>query len=554
MNAYDYNISYSPKENDIYSKVYELEEITSKKKLIVKIYEEYRHKYYENEIRILNVLDQNNHSQEHDYFVMYKNLDYYQNMFPIPKDVRIENLKYLFFDPLPKLSLAEYLQSIHKKAIKEIHAKYLCYQLLIIIQKLHKLNINHNKIDISNIMFDEKFVIKLIHFSEASLINDNEKYKFNKDIYGVAKVIFKILTFTEFQSIIYDDKKKTYMIETKEGSFTESDFSDYLKLKDNINLSTEFSDFFHKCVVSKRANNLISIEELIKDKWLTEIQTNLEMHENKFNQDFSVLFEQINDDIKNSSHLEIDFEAFNNITGEQAHSVNCIEKEKCINPNFHKHPQNILLKPKKNIIHLKPDPNKKNKLIENGNNKQIKNVNALNNQNSNNSDKFILKCPNKVLINTKQGNNNNSNNIYKPRKTDFNYLEINIKNPKNEDIHAGLVNFTNIFKKKINDYYQPQDINVNIENISDISFKIFYEIPSKDFDDEIEFFDEDYEQKMKNGQKFEIIIELLKGGNNTNAFINQYYLVFNGHSIDKEDFYYHLKILKDLAKDILTKK
>ena len=66
--------------------------------------------------------------------------------------------------------------------------------------------------------------------------------------------------------------------------------------------------------------------------------------------------------------------------------------------------------------------------------------------------------------------------------------------------------------------------------------------------------DEDFEQKVKNSQNFEIKVELLEGEDNKNPFINTYFLVFRGISIGKEDFYDYLKILKDIAKNSLKKK
>ena len=32
--------------------------------------------------------------------------------------------------------------------------------------------------------------------------------------------------------------------------------------------------------------------------------------------------------------------------------------------------------------------------------------------------------------------------------------------------------------------------------------------------------------------------------------INEYYLIFNGISVDKEDFYEHLNILKEIVKNL----
>ena len=71
-------------------------------------------------------------------------------------------------------------------------------------------NINHNKIDISNIMFDDNYNPKIIHFSEANIINN--KSHSNKDIFGLCQILAKILTLGKYNSINYDKNKKVYLI------------------------------------------------------------------------------------------------------------------------------------------------------------------------------------------------------------------------------------------------------------------------------------------------------------------------------------------------------
>ena len=67
--------------------------------------------------------------------------------------------------------------------------------------------------------------------------------------------------------------------------------------------------------------------------------------------------------------------------------------------------------------------------------------------------------------------------------------------------------------------------------------------------DDIEFLDNEFEDKIKNPQQFEINVELIEGDKNiflTNK-INEYYLIFNGILVDKEDFYEHLNIIKEIV-------
>ena len=68
--------------------------------------------------------------------------------------------------------------------------------------------------------------------------------------------------------------------------------------------------------------------------------------------------------------------------------------------------------------------------------------------------------------------------------------------------------------------------------------------------DDIEFLDDEFEDKMKNPQQFEINVELIE--NDKNIFlinkINEYYLIFKGISVDKEGFYEHVNIFKEIVK------
>ena len=572
---FDYNIYFLSKRADIHSKVYIIQEKNSRNELIVKIYEKYRHKFYQDEIDILDYLNTNFTFPENNFFIMYKNINYYPNMFKIPEEVIKDHLKYSFFDYLQNLSLIEYLESIHKWKIKEIHAKFLCYKLLIIIQKLRKININHNKINTSNIMFDDAFNIKLIHFCEAKrIVNNNDAFKLNKDLYQLAKIIIKILSFGKIKSINFGKKIKKYLVKPNSNAEhkEESLFLEQMRMQDNIIISKQALDFIHILIDAKKEKKFVDINDLLKNEWLIGIRNNEQIHYNIFREDFTNLYNLIIDgnkkentiDVNSNDMFDIDNEAFSAkniiksdyIAKEKSESGNVKGIENAKLPPL-SHLQKIKLKPQKNIIHLKPDPNKKiiNEKYPNDSKKQIENEFSFSSQiqQNNNIDKSILRAPKNGTIYITNNQSDCGNNVFIPRKNDFNYLEINIKNEENKDINTALFNFMKVFKNNIKEYYIIEKINVNFENIDDKSFKICYEIPPSYFDDEIEFLDEEYEQKVKNLQKFEIKVEVLEGIKKENLFINQYYLIFNGISIDKEDFYEHLNILKKISKNILIK-
>ena len=557
MHGFQYKIL-SEAENELHSKVLTLQQLNSKNKLTVKIFEKKNNIYYQDEIGILRDLNEIDFTNKNNYFVRYMNIDYDENMFKIPKEIRKESLKFLFFENLSKLSLCDYI-SFYKEKLKEIHAKYLCYELLCAIEKLQKYNILHNKLDVtSNIMFDDDFNIKIIHFCEAQKINNNNKYKLNNDLFKLAILLIKFISGKKIKSIIYNKNDNKYEIIDNDEIFKskrieESQFWKRLEKENNINVSKQFSDFVLNLVKAKKEEKLVKISDLLNDEWLKEIKNDVQTHEENFKNDFKLFYETINEDKDLNNPIEADYNDMNNNGGNEAMSaININIKDGKLIPS---------LKREKRVLPLKsPNQNNINKNNQIQTNKQIENqipISFIQQNNINNEvSKSILRAFPKTNKNSENNEPREEKHIFRPRKDDFNYLKISIKNTENKDINQAVINFMKVFKNDIKEYYAMNDININFDDIKDLSFKICYEIPPIHFDDEddIEFLDEDFEQKVKNSQNFEIKVELLEGEDNKNPFINTYFLVFRGISIGKEDFYDYLKILKDIAKNSLKKK
>ena len=557
MHGFQYKIL-SEAENELHSKVLTLQQLNSKNKLTVKIFEKKNNIYYQDEIGILRDLNEIDFTNKNNYFVRYMNIDYDENMFKIPKEIRKESLKFLFFENLSKLSLCDYI-SFYKEKLKEIHAKYLCYELLCAIEKLQKINILHNKLDVtSNIMFDDDFNIKIIHFCEAQKINNNNKYKLNNDLFKLAILLIKFISGKKIKSIIYSKNDNKYEIIDNDEIFKskrieESQFWKRLEKENNINVSKQFSDFVLNLVKAKKEEKLVKISDLLNDEWLKEIKNDVQTHEENFKNDFKLFYETINEDKDLNNPIEADYNDMNNNGGNEAMSaININIKDGKLIPS---------LKREKRFLPLKsPNQNNINENNQIQTNKQIENqipISYIQQNNINNEvSKSILRAFPKTDKNSENNEPREEKHIFRPRKDDFNYLKISIKNTENKDINQAVINFMKVFKNDIKEYYAMNDININFDDIKDLSFKICYEIPPIHFDDEddIEFLDEDFEQKVKNSQNFEIKVELLEGEDNKNPFINTYFLVFRGISIGKEDFYDYLKILKDIAKNSLKKK
>ena len=261
---------------------------------------------------------------------------------------------------------------------------------------------------------------------------------------------------------------------------------------------------------------------------------------------------KINDNIINSNNFS------NNVFG----NINMINNSNNINNNIYNLNNNINLN--QNINNFNNINNYKNSLPNSQSsnnyfiNKSYYRTNSFINEFSNNYKKDNAL----YLYNQKKSyfrnNINKAKNESKPKKGDFNYLEINIKENniyKDEDINKVLRNFIRNYMKKIKENYSFSNRRIDFNNITDFSFNLDFDIFPIDINidiDELNFLDEKYEEKIKNLQTFKIKVELIKGNvNNING--HQYYLIFNGVNIDQEDFYEELKILKKSAKSLLIK-
>ena len=574
-----YDISFSNLGRDIHSKVYLLLESFLNIKLIVKIYEKERHQFYEKEKEILEILNNKlkNNENRINFFPMYKNIIYSPNMFTIPEEIRDNNLEFLFFDYLPNLSLSDYLIDDYiidlKKEIKEIHAKYLCYKLLMIIKNLHESNICHNAIDTSNILFDENYDPKLIHFSEANIIE--KKTSLNKDFFKLGQTLAKIISLGKIESIVYNKKEKALKFKLfKQNKLEdESKFWEKLKITDDIDISGQFINFFHLLINSKISNNLIEIEEIMKNEWLNEVNNNLVISQKNFENDFKIMNDKIIGNRNLENKIEVDINNIININKKEDNNL------KYYNFDYYK-----------NEIQNQQNPfinnyNSMNNIATNLNNMMMmdnnifNNINLTNNNNMNFNNNNIMMANNdneaylsgNQLMMIKDNMNINKINNYnlnyfnkinqfqkgltennfnkKTKKNDYNIFELNIKNidKTEQEIKNALIFFMQTFRRQLITKFH---ILVDSVNEKNISFNINGFIFPYNYDDydEIIFLDEKFEQIAKFGLKYQIKVKLLK------KFVYKYYMVFEGINIDKEYFFRYIKDFKDIAKALLKSK
>ena len=257
--------------------------------------------------------------------------------------------------------------------------------------------------------------------------------------------------------------------------------------------------------------------------------------DNNFNNNFINNFiNNFNNNINNNFNYS-NYSAFNRPKNESVNNNSQLE-------GFYYHPFENKLNSSYNISSNKSNNNNDLYLINLNNNNDLYLINLQ---------KFVKEKGIKVV--------NKIKNESKPKKYDFNYLEIIIKNNDNIDnnkIDEALNKFIKNYIEKIKCNFSNTNIEIYINNITNFSFNINYNILSIkiDDDDEIIFLDEKYENTIKNGDKYEIKVELIKGKYNNNNLTYQYYLIFKPYGINQEDFYEQIKILKNLAISLLNKK
>ena len=325
--------------------------------------------------------------------------------------------------------------------------------------------------------------------------NTNQEKKYNQDLFDLGQVLAAMLTSGKFGSIGFDENVNVYRIYNKtlnseQEGYEESNFWNNIMESQDIKISEQFINFFHILRDAKNNDKSVNINNLLKNEWLSEINNDIKKYQEIFKTDFQCLYDKIIEDEEIERELDFQFSDF-------------IELE---------HQESLTTEEKKNLVDIKTIM------------KDIKELNI------------------------------NNNDYFKPRIDDFNYLEINILNEENKDIKEAINILMKNIKQAIYEEYEDKEIKVDIKDETNNSFKICYDIePLGNNYEGIKFLYSKFERKIKNNRKLEIGDELIEG--NKNSFeqkkINQYHLYFKRILIDMEDFYEHLKFLKEITKNTL---
>ena len=381
------------------------------------------------------------------------------------------------------------------------------------------------------------------------------KSNINNDLFELGQTLAKIITLGKFMSINYNEKENVYKIKSNNQKKSENEliFWKNIKIIDNNNIiSEQFIKFFNELISSKKSNEFKDINELLKNEWLNDINKDLINNQINFKNDFKKMYEIIIDNRDKENKRNVDINDILNPEKKEKDSsmFDYLKNDNFINNlNFSEHfnfeEENSLILGEichdEKICNVKRDKITENEIIfENKKGKMKKK-----------GKKILFKTE---IINLNKIAKINLDNKIKPKKGDFNYLEINIiNNNQNKDVKGALKNLLKDFKQKIKSNVTKEN-DIYIENEKETSFDICYKIYSDyyffDYEyNKILFLDEKYEKKIKNDREFKIKVKLIEGNNS-----NQYYLMFEGVSVDKEEFYEKVKSLKETIKSLFKNK
>ncbi len=283
MHNPNYEICSNSLGNGRNGKVYRIREINSPHTvLIAKIYEYKRRNQFEKEKFIFSQIANSTNNTLNDYLVHSKNI----NVRLRTSEMFRGDSTLLTFDFYAHGKILDYISfGTFGKPLSELYTKLLAYKLLLGLKKCHDNNIIHNRIEINNIMLDENFNPKIIHFGEAIISNNYEI-----DFFKLGMVLAELLTCRQIISYKFNKKLNKYIIifysikkHYQANICEESQLGKTLELSRNIKLSSEFMDFFHILV---SPNKKINIDDLLNNEWLKEAKLNQKEIEKNLKEDF----------------------------------------------------------------------------------------------------------------------------------------------------------------------------------------------------------------------------------------------------------------------------
>ena len=201
------------------------------------------------------------------------------------------NEPYIIFENAPKLDLFTYIQ--HQQ-FSERHAKLLFNKILKGINFMHSLNICHRDIKPENILFDANYNPKIygfyfscitaanlqvlsgtLNYMAPEILAHHQYDGIKADIFSLGQLLFNLVTrLLGFNSATEADPLYKKIVEKKYDEYWGNPHFA------NINLSQEFKNLFVK-MVAYNPNERPTINEILYDVWMNEINNQIEVVENE---------------------------------------------------------------------------------------------------------------------------------------------------------------------------------------------------------------------------------------------------------------------------------
>ena len=231
--------------------------------LIAKIFNKGSEADYQHEKEILSLFSIEN--EKNEYIIHLLDIKINIDLISI-ENINYES-KYLVFNYLKHGNLSKYLTDIIEP-IPEIYIKVIAYKLLKGLKTIHENKICHNKLEIRNIMFDDKYNPIIIHFKDAIAKED-----FSEDFIKLAKILAVLITNGKFKNSKYLPSKNYFLIKTIPQKVIEDKIF-WNTFKDVI--SDDFINFFNMLAKPK---STFTIEDLFNNKWFEDINNDKKKYE-----------------------------------------------------------------------------------------------------------------------------------------------------------------------------------------------------------------------------------------------------------------------------------
>ena len=318
-----------------YGNVYLVEDTTNKAqyaaKVLIKKKDDDDYDTFQNEINILNELNRLNNPYLIRLITSGEGI--------VERNNKQKTRKYIILENASNGELLKYV-TFPNEAFNEKFCKLIFFKILKGIQALHEAGICHRDIKPDNILFDEKFNIKICDFGYSTHNKENlDDYLGTKEY--AAPEILKNKPYDGFRADIFSLGIVLFCLIT--GKFGFENQSKYYESDSLPKVSEEFKKIFYKMIAKKSDERYKNIEEILNSEWMLEIvkmeKEELKKLEKELNNELKKR-KIINDSFfkltKSKQKLEVKDSSGSNSSGTKAGNNDINVFDLSLKPNFAK--------------------------------------------------------------------------------------------------------------------------------------------------------------------------------------------------------------------------